>query len=170
MSNGVRVDKARLDLGGLETLSKFEYDGNDWLRSDQVGDALHTISYDYNPRGWLTEINSIAPPPPVASDDCDPPGPVPFPNFPMCIEIGDVAILQILYNCAALLAGTPTTVIVNIQTQSGQQMNPIAMNGSDGRETDQTESFDFTISSTDDIALLNNILSTLFVQPTLKIR
>lgn len=65
----------------------------------------------------------------------------------MCIEIGDIAILQILYDCAALMAGEPTTVIVNVQTQSGQQTNPIAMNGSDGTETDQTETFDFTISS-----------------------
>jgi hypothetical protein len=97
MSNGVRVDKTRLNLGGLETLSQFKYSDGDWLLSDRVGDGLHSISYSYNGRGWLEEINSLESPPPHKLDDCDPP-PSPFPptKFPPCIEIGDIAVIQIL--------------------------------------------------------------------------
>jgi hypothetical protein len=95
-------------------------------------------------------------------DDCDPtPSPFPPTKFPPCIEIGDIAIIQILYDCADLLAGDPTTVIVNIQTQDGQQTQSLPLNGSDGTETNQSESFDFTITTPDDVVLLENILTTL---------
>jgi hypothetical protein len=68
---------------------------------------------------------------------------------------------KILYNCADLNAGDSTTVIVSVQSGVTNTTSPIALNGSDGSETDQSDSLQIVISTQDDIDILESILQTL---------
>lgn len=166
MPKGVRIDEVKLKLGGILSLSKYAYDDNDWLISDQVGDGLHTISYAYTPRGWLQEINSVEAPPPGPLEHCDevesndtPALPTPFPN---CKLVGDEYLLRILFNCNQLQHSDSTNINIIMQSAGGVNVNEIIpLNGSSGLETDYPDIYEILLSS-EDLTGISGILQSLF--------
>lgn len=111
---GLRLLTTIADFPGFNgvKLNEFNYDNKDWMNSKNIGD-LQKMAYGYNPRGWLKSINSVESTFDEAPPECD------DTDLPDCEreEIDDshrVAHLQ--YNSADLSNGTPTNVVVWIQS------------------------------------------------------
>jgi len=162
MPKGVRTDEVFLKLGsGLKpmALSQFEYNDNDWMTSDKVGDGLHTIIYQYHPRGWLQEINSVDPPPPGPKEDCDEIEDE-NPNIYSHCEIdGKQILIRISYDCNALSSGDTTVVEVSTQNGSSSQNSSILMNGALGPGAILPDSFEIIIGI-DELGSINSILES----------
>ena len=112
---GIRNIYNEMDIEGLTLgISDLIFDDREWLQSKTLGGGLQTIAYDYNPRGWLTQINSVESTIPdyVPCDDTD--------DQPLCDCLGpyDVHSLDIFYNCLEMATGQPTNVTVNITSST----------------------------------------------------
>ncbi len=166
MPLGHRINEVIFDFGGIHSLSKYVYDDNDWLQSDCVGDGIHTITYDYNARGWLEEINGVEPPPLAPKDDCivlaDPQEPDPFPiPFPNCIRGANGIQIRILYNCEKMHSLEPTSIYVTYIGALGDDSFLIPLNGATGYTNDYEDRYEVLLNL-EDLDQLGVILQTLF--------
>ncbi len=109
---GVRNIHNDMDVeGAFIDISDLVFDDREWLQSKSLGGGLQGISYDYNPRGWLTQINSVESTIPgyIPCNDGDG-------DQPLCDCFGPYTVhsLEIFYDCLEMATGQPTNVALNI--------------------------------------------------------
>ncbi|MEM9545419.1 MAG: hypothetical protein AAGA77_05575, partial [Bacteroidota bacterium] len=109
VSNPFEVDGLKM---GVESMS---YNDNDWLTQKMLTNAIQTIDYQYNTRGWLTNINSIESTY-ITGDPCND-DITPTDEIDCDKLINVVQTFMIYYNCLKLSSDEPTSLKIKKTTQ-----------------------------------------------------
>jgi len=166
---GIRVKATGFVSNTLFGDSQLNYDGHDWLTSKKLADGLQTISYGYNPRGWLSSINGTSSISGFGSNPCAETPDIPIPDLD-CDKLSEIIQTFIIkYNCQDLNDGTPTTLEIQINAQTFNNYEQLGvnsesiilpLNGESGNSNSSLdESINFDINNGDDIA---NIASGIY--------
>ena len=110
---GIRMVSSTADFPGFAgvKINSFKYNSSDWLVSNTIGN-LQTLSFGYNPRGWLKNINSVESTFEIPPPDCNDP-----PDEGPCEREGtddNLRVAQWSYNKVDLTSGNPTNVHIEI--------------------------------------------------------
>ncbi|MDF1697522.1 MAG: hypothetical protein P1U56_16885 [Saprospiraceae bacterium] len=154
---GLRQKLYGFTVGELSGGSWMNYDGHDWLTEKKLGNDIQIVSYEYNPRGWLTKINGIGDVSSFGASNCSEPVDIPTPELdcPKLLEIIQTFLIE--YDCGKLNNGDPTVISIGVTSQSfdnGQRVGvdhqtiTIPVNGASSEQTETlSNSFSFDLPS-----------------------
>ncbi len=94
-----------------QKINSFVYDDSDRLQFKYLGDGLQELSFGYNSRSWLKNINTVESTYAVEPPDCnDPDDETPTKCPPTKAE--RIIALEVLFNCDDLMNSNPTNVLI----------------------------------------------------------
>ncbi len=118
---GLRLESTTAKINGqATTLNALSYNNNDYLTQKIIGNGIQQIDYQYNPRGWLTKINSVD-----ATYDEDPCGPIlPEDDCEDLFDFGHgdddkrITQLSVAFNCTEIDQQIPTYIELTSRDQT----------------------------------------------------
>lgn len=112
---GLRPIEAKAKFPGLDemTIHSQEYNDNDWLIRNVLGDNLESTDLYYYPNGWLKSINRVEDTYNGDEDPCNENVPTPDDDDP-CDDDTSRRVINMTYNCLKIGLQAPTALNLEI--------------------------------------------------------